>query len=412
MRFAHFADCHIGGWKDEQMRELSIRSFQRAVSMVMEQKIDFLLIAGDLFNTSLPAIDKLKSVVVSLKQLKRRGIPVYIIPGSHDFSPSGKTMLDVLEEAELLTNVMKGEVKEGKIVLRFTIDQKTGAKITGILGKKGMLERSYYEALDTLALEQEPGFKIFMFHTALSELKPKELELMLAYPASFLPKGFDYYAGGHVHIVRHAELEGYKNIVYPGPLFPNSFAEVEKLQGGGFYLYNDGKISFEHVRVVNIHSFSLNCEQKKPEAVQEAMMEIAKKQAWNNTLVTIRLKGCLDGKVSDLDFREVFRELYQRGAYFVMKSASLLTSKEFAEVRVAEQGIEAVEERLMAEHAGQVLLWEDEPGMMKQLLHELSLEKNEGESRADFEQRVVRTARQVLGITQDTAGSAGDQAHQ
>ncbi|HLD06635.1 MAG TPA: exonuclease SbcCD subunit D [Candidatus Nanoarchaeia archaeon] len=412
MKFAHMADCHIGGWKDFPMRELSIRAFERACRMVMEQGADFLLIAGDLFNTALPAIDKLKSVVAVLKRLQQAGIPVYIIPGSHDFSPSGKTMLDVLEEAELLTNVMKGEVQEGKVRLRFTTDPKTGAKMTGILGKRGMLEKRYYEALDAESLEREPGFKIFLFHTALSELKPKELTLMQAYPVSFLPKGFDYYAGGHVHIVRHADIEGYRNVVYPGPLFPNSFAEVEKLQGGGFSWYDDGKISYEHVRVVNVHSTTLDCGQKTPGAVQEMLMQLARKQAWNNTLVTIRLTGCLDGKVSDLDFREVFAELYRRGAYFVMKSASLLTSREFSEVRVAEQSVEAAEERLMAEHAGQVQAWEDEIGMMRQLLHELLLEKGEGEGKSDFEQRVVRAARQALGITAGAAGSAGDQARQ
>ena len=73
------------------------------------------------------------------------------------------------------------------------------------------------------ALEKEEGFKIFMFHTALTELKPKELDKMDSAPVSFLPRNFDYYAGGHVHIVKEASLDGYKNIVYPGPLFPNNF---------------------------------------------------------------------------------------------------------------------------------------------------------------------------------------------
>jgi len=68
---------------------------------VLKKKVDFILIAGDLFNTSLPGIDKLKLAVQKLKQLKDNNIPVYIIAGSHDFSPSGKTMLDVLENAGL-----------------------------------------------------------------------------------------------------------------------------------------------------------------------------------------------------------------------------------------------------------------------------------------------------------------------
>ena len=46
--------------------------------------------------------------------------------------------------------------------------------------------------LDLKNLEEEEGFKIFMFHTALTELKPKNLERMDSAPISLLPKGFDY----------------------------------------------------------------------------------------------------------------------------------------------------------------------------------------------------------------------------
>jgi hypothetical protein len=53
----------------------------------------------------------------------------------------------------------------------------------------------YYEHLDVQPLEQENGYKIFLFHTALSELKPHHLQEIDAHPLSLLPKGFDYYAG-------------------------------------------------------------------------------------------------------------------------------------------------------------------------------------------------------------------------
>ncbi len=195
MLFAHLADCHIGSWRDEKLKHLNTEAFLKATQMCMDKKVDFILISGDLFNTSLPSVDNLKTIVGRLKELKDNNIPVYIIAGSHDFSPSGKTILDVLEKADLVRNVFQGEVEEGKLKLKFTIDEKTGAKITGIIGKKGMLDRTYYEQLDKTDLEKEDGYKIFMFHTALSEFKPKNLEQMESAPLSFLPKNFNYYAG-------------------------------------------------------------------------------------------------------------------------------------------------------------------------------------------------------------------------
>ena len=110
-------------------------------------------------------------------------------------------MLDVLENAGLLINVCKGGVDEqNNLHLKFTINPKTKTKITGMLGKKGLLDKVYYQNLSLSDLEQESGYKIFLFHTTLSELKPKHLEKMESQPLSFLPQNFNYYAGGHVHL--------------------------------------------------------------------------------------------------------------------------------------------------------------------------------------------------------------------
>ena len=53
------------------------------------------------------------------------------------------------------------------------------------------------------------------------------MQNIITNPLSLLPKNFDYYAGGHVHIVDSTKIDGYGLIAYPGPLFPNSFSELE-----------------------------------------------------------------------------------------------------------------------------------------------------------------------------------------
>ena len=143
VKFAHIADCHLGGWSELKLKELGLEVFKKTIQECINREVDFVLIAGDLFNTALPSIDILKEVALELKRLKDNNINCYIISGSHDFSPSGKTMLDVLENAGLIKNVVK--FKDDK--LEFTIDEKTNVKITGIFGKYGGLEKSYYETL-------------------------------------------------------------------------------------------------------------------------------------------------------------------------------------------------------------------------------------------------------------------------
>lgn len=396
MKFAHLADCHIGSWRDPKLLDLSTKAFDIAIDKSIEMDVDFVLISGDLFNTALPGISRLKSVVVKLKELIDCGISVYAIQGSHDFSPSGKTMIDVLESAGLLENVVKGNVKDDKLRLSFTTEPKTGAKITGMLGKKGMLEKSYYEDLDREFLEKESGFKIFMFHTALTELKSAELSKMDSAPLSLLPKGFDYYAAGHVHEVIDEEIEGYGRIVYPGPLFPNSFREIEKLKNGGFYIYEEGKAEYIPLKMFDVYSIMIDCKNKSSEEVNAELNEYVNNDL-DEKIVTIRLQGRLaSGRVSDIQLGEIINSFYENGAYFVMKNTSGLTTAEFEEIKVKEESVEELEHNLIKEHAGQVELHgmdkEQEVKFTRQLITSLMQEENDGERKADFEERIKSEA--------------------
>ncbi len=402
MKFAHIADCHIGGWRDPKLRNVGALAFEKAIDACVEKDVDFVIVSGDLFNTSLPSVDGLKMVVKKLRQLSNRSIPVYLIAGSHDFSPSGKTMLDVLEGAGLFVNVAKGEEVEGRLKLNFTVDSKTGAKITGLLGKKGGLERGYYEALMKEGLEKEEGYKIFLFHSLLSELKPKSLEKVDSHPLSLLPKNFDYYAGGHPHIVTNAKMDGYGTIAYPGPLFPNNFRELEELSSGGFYVVEDGVLEFEPVQIYNVFNIKVDAEHKAPKQVSEEIMDHITGKEFNDTIVTIRVSGILEsGKPSDIDFKGIFEKLYEKSAYFVMKNTNALVSKEFEEIKIDAKDVEDVEERIIKEHIGQINvegIGDKEVFVTKELMRVLSDSRIEGEKVADFEIRVREDMEKVLGV--------------
>lgn len=401
MKFAHLADVHIGSWRDAKLSDLSTQAFEVAMDRCMLIPVDFILISGDLFNTPLPSIDRLSRVVQKLKQIQEKGIRTYAIPGSHDYSPSGKTLIDVLEHAGLLINVVKGTVAEGTLNLTFTVDAETGVKITGLLGKRAALEKTYYEHLNLEALEHEPGFKIFMFHSAIAELMEHGLQFSTTLPLSVFPKGFDYYAGGHVHIIRNREYAPYGRIVYPGPVFPANFSELEELGGGGFFLYLDGDVTYERILLHPVHSIMIDAQHKSPEWVAAALREHLQGKEFFKTIVTIRVTGCLgSGSPGDIPFQSIIKEFYEKGAYFVMRNTLQLSSAEFKEVAVAREGTEDVEERIIAEHADQLHIKTIDPERIEALVHafmrRLSIEKGEGENQTTFEQRVKKDTIHIL----------------
>lgn len=398
MKFSHLADLHIGSWREPKLRDLSAKAFVKALEKSLELNVDFILFAGDLFNTSLPAMDGLKLVVEKLKWLKDQNIPLYVIAGSHDFSPSGRTMVEVLEKAGLLINVCKGSVENETLKLQFTIDPKTNAKITGLLGKKGMLDKIYYENLDYPYLENEPGYKIFMFHTAISELKPKHLESMEAQPLSLLPKNFNYYAGGHVH--HKSQIEYSTGLVtFPGALFPNNFSEIEKYSYGGFYLIEDSKVDWLPVKIIEHVKMEFDCHHKSAEEVEKNILEEISRKELAHSLVTLRLTGTLgSGRLGDINFKEIFRQIYEKNAYFIMRNTSQLKSPDFEEIKIDSGSVEDVEDSLIREHLGQFMIEGGELNLTKSLMQVLNTEKKEGEHVHDFEDRLREEMEKVLGL--------------
>ena len=373
------ADLHIGSWRDPKLRNASTVAFEKAIDECVLEKVDFILFSGDLFNTTLPGIDNLKRVVKKLKSLVEFKIPVYVVPGSHDYSPSGKTMIDVLEEAGLLINVFKGSISGKKLSLKFIKDD-SGALITGIIGKKGMLDQEYY---DNLEVVNEEGFKIFLFHTAVKELLPKSLDMIKSISVNDFPAGFDYYAGGHIHTVKI-----YDNFVYPGPLFPNSFSEVEKFGKGGFFIYDNGNMKRKDIELYPHRGLVLDCSGLTPEDIYLKIEEW--NPNFNNALVTLRLTGVINGRVIDIPFKKIFDKIYSSGAYFIMRNTNKLSSENLENLETEETSIEEIEKEVFKDYENKELALK--------LMDSLSGEKNEGERVYEYEDRIKKDVMTILNL--------------
>ena len=94
-RFLHTADWQIGKNYDRisdddkrgRLRQARLDSLEKLGDVAREKKADFLLAAGDLFDS--PTSDK-NTLAAGLGAIGKIGIPVYAIPGNHDHGgPAG-----------------------------------------------------------------------------------------------------------------------------------------------------------------------------------------------------------------------------------------------------------------------------------------------------------------------------------
>ena len=342
VKFAHIADVHLGGWKQQPLQELNMLSFKKAMETCIKEKVEFVLIAGDLFDSAFPPIDILKEAFAEFKKLKDAKIPCFIIAGSHDYSVSGKTFLDVLEKAGFCKNVADFEEKDGKILLNPTIYK--GVAIYGYPGKTSNMEIG---DLRRVKLNESPGmFKIFMLHTTIDKAKG-DLPID-ALETSRVPPA-DYYAMGHLHI----DFQ-YENFVYPGPVFPNNFQELEYLEHGRFCIVDtDNEISLKKIELKIKQVVSLNIEVKNALLATGKIISELEKRNIEDKIVLLRISGVLEsGKNSDIKFSQIEEVVKKKKAYFLLRNTHELKTKETdLEVEVGET--ENIEEETIKLYSGQ-----------------------------------------------------------
>ena len=384
VKFGHLADVHLGGWRQEPMQDLNFKSFQYAIQKCIENKVEFLLIAGDLFDTAYPPIEILKETFAEFRKLKEAKIPVFIIAGSHDFSVSGKSFLDVLEKAGFCTNVYKGEKTDEKITLDPVIHN--GIAFYGYPGRKSGLE---VEDVKKLKLNDAPGmFKILMLHTTMDKVRG-----VLPIPcveADNLPPA-DYYALGHIHVDFR-----YKNLVYPGPVFPNNFQELETLQGGSFFIVDTQTNSFDKIDIKLKEIVALEIKVKNANTATDEIIEELKKKNLEDKIVLLRLFGELENqKTSDLRLDKIEEFCFNSGAYFFLKNTHDLKSKQ-ANLNFKVTNKENLEEESIKSYE------KENPShlnsIIPELINALSIEKQEGETIGSFNTRLIQESKKVLDL--------------
>lgn len=375
-------DCHLGGWRQPELASLNMQSFAFAVDVCIKQKLDFVLIAGDLFDTAYPPIDTIKESFYHFRRLREANIPVFLIAGSHDYSVSGKSFLDVLEKAGFAKNVFSSEEKNNSIVLQPTIYK--DAAIYGYPGKKSGLEVA---DIEKISLMPAPGFfNILMLHTAIRDAVGS-----LPIPAvdqNKLPK-VDYLALAHLHVNYNKQ-----NRVYCGPLFPNNSSELEELQGGSFYIVDTkGKAEKVHVKLKELEIIDLKIENAL--IATDEVLEELKKRDLEDKIVILKLKGVLElGKKSDINFADIESYVKSKKAYCFLKSVSKVYTKELEmDFEINPENLESsIIEKFKQDNSSKF------DGLIDTLISTLQSEKKEGEVMKDYEVRLFDEVKKIIKV--------------
>jgi hypothetical protein len=257
----------------------------------------------------------------------------------------------------------------------------------GISGRTQALEREYYSAISAIP---KGRFNIFLFHTAISELRPDYIPQEDSIPQSALPPGFDYYAGGHLH-----ERLNKDNIYYPGPLFGADFRDLSARKDRGFYLVHvNGKSAETEFMTVSDAQFSLiDLDFSGIDGKKASELLKQKCSGSFSGIVLLNLHGKLSGgSVADIEVNAAKKAIESRGAEFVVVSRNITTG-ERPTIAASGNNREEIENRLFTEMFGK------DTERARALFTELAIDPEEmNMSRHDFEETVADRGLRFFGL--------------
>ena len=236
MKFIHTADIHLdsplrglSSYPDapaERLRTATRDAFHNLVSSAVHEQVDFMVIAGDVYDGDWKDFNTGLFFVRQMGRLRQAGIRVYVLYGNHDAES------EMTRGLNLPDNV---SVFQSRKADTFRMDDL----------KVALHGRSFKVAATTENLlpgypEPVAGwFNLGVLHTAL-EGNSEHAKYAPCSVAELQAKGYQYWALGHVH--EHWIQRGHTTIAYPGNLQGRHIRELGA-RGALLVTVDDGKIT-------------------------------------------------------------------------------------------------------------------------------------------------------------------------
>lgn len=210
--FIHGADLHLDspmvGLKHlpetifKRVRESTFVALKKLVDYAIEKKVDFVILAGDLFDGEDRSLSAQSRLRTEMQRLEEVDIPVYIVHGNHDHLSGTWVNLDMPGNVYVYSSNV--EVK--------SLTTKTDMTVN-LYGFSYSQRHIYDRKIDDYKKQEGADFHIGILHG--NEAGSREHSNYAPfYVKDLLDKQFDYWALGHIH--KRTILSEHPPIIYPG----------------------------------------------------------------------------------------------------------------------------------------------------------------------------------------------------
>lgn len=237
MKFIHLSDLHIGKRVHEfSMIEDQLFILKQILDVVDREEPDGILIAGDVYDKTVPSIEAVEVFDDFLASLAERKLPIFIISGNHDSARRLAFASRIMEKS----NVYVSPVYGGAVKPVSLTDQWGNVNLYMLPFLKPAQVKSFFPdreidsytqaveaAIEAMNIDREQRNILITHHfvTGAERCQSEELSVGGADNVDArVFEAFDYVALGHLHSPQQA---GGKNIRYCGTPLKYSFSETE-----------------------------------------------------------------------------------------------------------------------------------------------------------------------------------------
>ncbi|MFJ8527425.1 exonuclease SbcCD subunit D [Bacillus sp. NPDC094106] len=215
IKFIHAADLHLDSpfkgmemnvpasvW--ERMKQSTFQSFERIIDKAIQERVDFVLLAGDLYDAETRSLRAQVFVREQMKRLAQYEIPVYMIHGNHDHLGGSWAAIEFPENVHVFTEPY---VEEKSFY-------KDGELLASIYGFSYLQQAVTDNMTAQYTKMSDAPFHIGMLHGSVEGGDAEHNRYAPFQIRELKEKQFDYWALGHIHKREILAEEPY--IVYPG----------------------------------------------------------------------------------------------------------------------------------------------------------------------------------------------------
>lgn len=258
MKIMHLSDLHIGKKVNEySMLQDQIYILKEILRIIDNEKVETVIIAGDVYDRSLPPNEALELFDEFLYQLSSRNVNVFVISGNHDsperISYGGRMMA---ENKIFLSPVYDGNVKPITLnddygeVNFYLLPFVRPADIRRYFPDENI--ENYTDAVKVAIDNMNVDFNernILVTHQFVTGAELSESEDIIVGGTDNVSgevfDGFDYVALGHIH---REQTVGKDNIRYCGTPLKYSFSEAKNIKSVTILDFNDkGNIEYSKI---------------------------------------------------------------------------------------------------------------------------------------------------------------------